>query len=381
MNPAELFRQETNTVQLAPGDFLFREGEKGDKMYVLLEGEIDIFLGDFVLETAGPGALLGEMALIDDSPRTANAVAKTPSPPGANRPAPVSFSRSADTAFCDACDENAGRSPASHERRDGGAIASLERDAALLFRSRACGVIFRRMRIVAQYLLFAAIATTGCGQQAPTAADFAAQRQRMVEQQLKPRGIKDERVLAAMAKVPREEFIPADARADAYEDGPLPIGYDQTISQPYIVAFMTEQLRPKPSDRVLEIGSGSGYQAAILAELVADVYTIEIVEPLAKTAEATLQRLGYKNVHIKVGDGYKGWPEEAPFDAIIVTCAPEKVPQPLVDQLKDGGRMVIPVGERFAQQLYLLEKKNGQLKESATLPVRFVPMLREAQKK
>jgi protein-L-isoaspartate(D-aspartate) O-methyltransferase len=182
-------------------------------------------------------------------------------------------------------------------------------------------------------------------------------------------------------KVPREEFIPMDARADAYEDGPLPIGYDQTISQPYVVAFMTEQLRPKQSDRVLEIGSGSGYQAAILGELVAEIYTIEIVEPLAKSAEATLQRLGYNNVHIKVGDGYKGWPEEAPFDAIIVTCAPEKIPQPLVDQLKDGGRMVIPVGERFAQQLYLLEKKNGQLKESVTLPVRFVPMLREAPKK
>jgi len=203
----------------------------------------------------------------------------------------------------------------------------------------------------------------------------------MVEHQLKARGIKDERVLAAMAKVPREQFIPADARTDAYEDGPLPIGYDQTISQPYIVAFMTEQLRPKSSDRVLEIGSGSGYQAAILAELVADVYTIEIIEPLAKTAEATLQRLAYKNVHIKVGDGYKGWPEEAPFDAVIVTCAPEKVPQSLVDQLKEGGRMVIPVGERFAQQLYLLEKKNGQLKESATLPVRFVPMLRDRQRK
>lgn len=237
------------------------------------------------------------------------------------------------------------------------------------------------MRIVAQYLLFAAIATTGCGQQAPTAAEFATHRQRMVEQQLKPRGIKDERVLAAMAKVPREEFVPADARPSAYEDGPLPIGYDQTISQPYVVAFMTEQLRPKRSDRVLEIGSGSGYQAAILGELVTEVYTIEIVEPLAKSAEAILQRLGYNNVHTKVGDGYKGWPEEAPFDAIIVTCAPEKVPQPLVDQLKDGGRMVIPVGERFAQQLYLLEKKNGQLKESVTLPVRFVPMLREAQKK
>ena len=237
------------------------------------------------------------------------------------------------------------------------------------------------MRIVAQSLLFAAIATTGCGQQTPTAAEFATHRQRMVEQQLKPRGIKDERVLAAMGKVPREEFVPADVRRSAYEDGPLPIGYDQTISQPYVVAFMTEQLRPKRSDRVLEIGSGSGYQAAILGELVAEIYTIEIVEPLAKSAEATLQRFGYNNVHIKVGDGYKGWPEEAPFDAIIVTCAPEKVPQPLVDQLKDGGRMVVPVGERFAQQLYLLEKKNGQLKESVTLPVRFVPMLREAQKK
>ncbi len=236
------------------------------------------------------------------------------------------------------------------------------------------------MRIVAQYLLFAAIATTGCGQQAPSAGNFAAQRQRMVEQQLKPRGIKDERVLAAMAKVLREEFVPMDARSDAYEDGPLPIGYDQTISQPYIVAFMTEQLRLKPSDHVLEIGSGSGYQAAILAELVTEVYTIEIVEPLGKSAEATLQRLGYRNVHVKMGDGYKGWPEEAPFDAIIVTCAPEKVPQPLVDQLKDGGRMVIPVGEQFAQQLYLLEKKSGQLKESATLPVRFVPMQRESRK-
>ncbi len=201
----------------------------------------------------------------------------------------------------------------------------------------------------------------------------------MVEQQLKPRGIEDERVLAAMAKVPREEFIPLNVRSAAYEDGPLPIGYDQTISQPYIVAFMTEQLRSKPTDRVLEIGSGSGYQAAILAALTAEVYTVELVEPLAKTAEANLQRLGYNNVHVRLGDGYKGWPEEAPFDAIIVTCAPAKVPQPLIDQLKEGGRMVIPVGEQYAQQLYLLEKNNGQLKESATLPVRFVPMLREAQ--
>src|SRR5215211_466882 len=238
-----------------------------------------------------------------------------------------------------------------------------------------------RVQRLSQCLLIAALAPAACGQQQDAPSNFPAQRQRMVEQQLKPRGIKDDRVLTAMAKVPREEFIPVDMRMDAYEDGPLPIGYDQTISQPYVVAFMTEQLRPKPSDRVLEIGSGSGYQAAILAELVAEVYTIEIVEPLAKSAEATLQRLGYNSVHIKSGDGYKGWPEEAPFDAIIVTCAPENVPQRLVDQLKDGGHMVIPVGERFAQQLYLLEKKNGQLKESATLPVRFVPMQRESEKK
>ena len=201
----------------------------------------------------------------------------------------------------------------------------------------------------------------------------------MVQRQLVARGIKDERVLAAMAKVPREEFVPLEVRTDSYEDGPLPIGHSQTISQPYIVAFMTEQLQPKPTDRVLEIGTGSGYQAAILAELMKEIYSVEIVEPLAKGAEATLARLGYTNIHIKVGDGYKGWPEESPFDAIIVTCAPDKVPPPLIDQLKDGGRLVIPVGERFAQELYLLEKKNGQLKESVTLPVRFVPMAREGK--
>jgi protein-L-isoaspartate(D-aspartate) O-methyltransferase len=229
-------------------------------------------------------------------------------------------------------------------------------------------------------LILAAIAASGCGQNASSVSDFTAQRQEMVQRQLMTRGINDARVLAAMAKVPREEFVPLDARAASYEDGPLPIGYGQTISQPYIVAFMTEQLRPKPNDRVLEVGTGSGYQAAILAELVSEVYSIEIVGPLAKNAKTTLQRLGYKNVHVKIGDGYKGWPEEGPFDAIIVTCAPDKVPQPLVDQLKDDGRMVVPVGDRFAQQLYLLEKKNGQLKQSATLPVRFVPMTSEAAK-
>ena len=183
-----------------------------------------------------------------------------------------------------------------------------------------------------------------------------------------------------MGKVPREEFVPENARANAYTDEPLPIGYDQTISQPYIVAFMTQQLRPQQKDHVLEIGTGSGYQAAILAELVGEVYSIEIIDPLAKKAEATLQRLGYKNVHVKTGDGYKGWPEHAPFDAIIVTCAPDHVPQPLIDQLKQNGRMIIPVGGLGDQSLYLLEKKNGKLERQAVLPVRFVPMAGEAQK-
>jgi protein-L-isoaspartate(D-aspartate) O-methyltransferase len=204
----------------------------------------------------------------------------------------------------------------------------------------------------------------------------------MVEQQLKPRGIHDERVLNAMAKVPREEFVPENLRPQAYADSALPISHDQTISQPFIVALMTEQLRPQPTDRVLEVGTGSGYQAAVLAELVKDVYTIEIIEPLAKDASTRLARLDYKNAHVKVGDGYQGWPEVAPFDSIIVTCAPDKVPQPLTQQLKENGRMIIPVGSTpMDQQLYLLEKKNGQLAQTAILPVRFVQMTGEAQKK
>src|SRR5205814_2155171 len=237
-----------------------------------------------------------------------------------------------------------------------------------------------RVHRVWQCLMLVGLALPTCNPAQTQVADFPAQRERMVKEQIVMRGVVEERVLAAMRKVPREEFVPAEFRAESYTDRPLPIGYDQTISQPFIVAFMTEELRPQPIDRVLEIGTGSGYQAAILAELVSEVYSIEIVDPLAKNAEATLQRLGYKNVHLKIGDGYKGWPEERPFDAIIVTCAPDKVPKPLVDQLKDDGRMVIPVGDRFAQQLYLLEKRNGQLKQSATLPVRFVPMTSEGQK-
>jgi len=183
-----------------------------------------------------------------------------------------------------------------------------------------------------------------------------------------------------MGKVPRHEFVPADVRSFAYADHPLPIGHGQTISQPFIVAFMTEKLDPKPTDHVLEIGTGSGYQAAVLSELVATVHTIEIVAPLARRAEADLKRLGYTNVTARAGDGYKGWPEAAPFDAIIVTCAPDHVPQPLVDQLKEGGRMVVPVEPAYDQSLYLLEKKGNKVERRAILPVRFVPMTGEKGK-
>jgi protein-L-isoaspartate(D-aspartate) O-methyltransferase len=207
-------------------------------------------------------------------------------------------------------------------------------------------------------------------------SDLAAQRERMVKEQIADRGVTDERVLVAMRTVPREKFVPEKFRPSSYDDGPLPIGYDQTISQPYVVALMTEQLRPQSGHQILEVGTGSGYQAAVLAGIVAEVYSIEIVKPLARSAETILQQLGYKNVHIKTGDGYKGWPERAPFDGIIVTCAPDHVPQPLVDQLKEGGRMVIPVGPPLAQELYVVQKTNGQLRQSALLDVRFVPMTR-----
>lgn len=237
------------------------------------------------------------------------------------------------------------------------------------------------MRRISHLVILGLIAVTGCGQAPTTVADYAGQRERMVKEQMVMRGISGERVLAAMRKVPREEFVPEAWRAASYADQPLPIGYDQTISQPYIVAFMTEELKPRPEDKVLEIGTGSGYQAAILAELVAQVYSIEIIEPLGKGAQETLERLGYKNVHVKVGDGYKGWPEHAPFDAVIVTCAPDHVPRPLVEQLKEGGRMIIPVGPAGNQDLYLLEKEKGELKQRAVTPVRFVPMTGEAEKK
>ena len=199
----------------------------------------------------------------------------------------------------------------------------------------------------------------------------------MVREQIAARGITNLRVLEFMARVPRHEFMPAEQRSRAYEDGPLPIGHGQTISQPYIVAFMTEALDPKPTDRVLEVGTGSGYQAAVLAGLVAEVWSIELVEPLARRAETALQRLGFTHVKVRCGDGHLGWPEAAPFDAIIVTCAPEEVPRALVDQLKTGGRMIIPVGSQWGnQELVLLRKTPAGLEKRAVLPVRFVPMLR-----
>jgi protein-L-isoaspartate(D-aspartate) O-methyltransferase len=203
-------------------------------------------------------------------------------------------------------------------------------------------------------------------------------RQRMVQEQLAgpSRGITNGRVLAAMERVPRHEFVPAYLRASAYDDCALPIGHGQTLSQPYIVALMTEQLEPRPTDRMLEIGTGSGYQAAILAGLVQELYTVEIIEPLATRAAAVLTELAVTNVHVRAGDGYQGWPEAAPFDGIIVTCAPERVPPPLVDQLREGGRMIIPVGEAGDQHLFLLRKHEGKLEQRAVLPVRFVPMTR-----
>ncbi len=208
-------------------------------------------------------------------------------------------------------------------------------------------------------------------------ATLAAARARLVREQITARGISDARVLGAMAKVPRHEFVPAAVRARAYEDGPLPIGHGQTISQPYVVAFMTAALEPKPGDRILEIGTGSGYQAAVLSGLVAEVLSIELVEPLARRAKADLKRLGFANVKVRCGDGYLGWPEAAPFDAIIVTCAPEQVPLALVAQLKPGGRMILPVGSRGGpQELYLLRKGPAGLEQQAVLPVRFVPMVK-----
>lgn len=204
-------------------------------------------------------------------------------------------------------------------------------------------------------------------------------RSEMVEQQIAARGVKDTRVLDAMRAVPRHLFLPPEQAGHAYEDRPLPIGSGQTISQPYIVAFMTEQLDLSGKDRVLEIGTGSGYQTAVLSRLAAKVFTIEIRPELAEAARERLASLGAKNVEVRAADGYRGWPEEGPFDAILVAAAPERIPPPLLEQLALGGRMVIPVG-RFYQELKVIERTPDGLKESSVLPVRFVPFVGEAER-
>ncbi|HSO87404.1 MAG TPA: protein-L-isoaspartate(D-aspartate) O-methyltransferase [Draconibacterium sp.] len=209
---------------------------------------------------------------------------------------------------------------------------------------------------------------------------FSGQRSQMVKTQIEARGISDPAVLKAIRKVERHRFVMPENISKAYNDYPLPIEEGQTISQPYIVAFMTEVLNLKPSDKVLEIGTGSGYQAAILAEICDSVFTIEIFPKLTKKAQGIFNELGYKNIFCKTGDGYLGWPEHAPFDAVIVTCAPSKIPEPLKNQLAEGGRMIIPVDEFYGQSLVLLEKRKGKLREEKVLPVRFVPMINEKGK-
>jgi protein-L-isoaspartate(D-aspartate) O-methyltransferase len=206
-------------------------------------------------------------------------------------------------------------------------------------------------------------------------ADFKPQRERMVQAHIQARGIRHKGVLDAMRNTPRHLFVPEEIRGRAYDDTPLPIGHGQTISQPYIVASMSELLRPQPSDRVLEIGCGSGYQAAILSPLVKHVYTMEIVEPLARQSEQLLRQLGYKNITVRLGDGYEGWPEEAPFDKIIITAAPPEMPEALIRQLKNGGRLVAPIGREWQELVVLDKDERGRVTQRREYPVMFVPMV------
>ncbi len=237
-------------------------------------------------------------------------------------------------------------------------------------------------------MLFALFVVPGCREtNAPTTRvsdrseeAYAQARERMVQTQIVRRGVKNHLTIAAMKAVPRHRFVPESLREEAYADHPLPIGLDQTISQPYIVAYMTEALALEGGEKVLEIGTGSGYQAAVLAEIADSVFSIEILKPLANRASEQLKELGYKNVYVRYGDGYQGWPDHAPFDAIIVTAAPDHIPQPLKDQLKIGGRLVIPVGARY-QELLLITRTEKGFEEKRLLPVRFVPMTGEAQEK
>ena len=234
------------------------------------------------------------------------------------------------------------------------------------------------------FLWFGAlVGTMGCNQGSGANTPMTdptrqAERHAMVDSQIVARGISDPMVLQAMRRVPRHRFVTENEQNDAYEDRPLPIGHGQTISQPYIVGFMTEALKLQGTEKVLEVGTGSGYQAAVLAEIVSKVYTIEIVEPLAHRSKATLDQLGYTNVHVRPGDGYQGWPTESPFDAIILTAAPDHIPQPLLDQLAIGGRLILPVG-KYLQELVLIHRTEEGYQQTPLLPVAFVPMTGQAQ--
>jgi protein-L-isoaspartate(D-aspartate) O-methyltransferase len=229
-------------------------------------------------------------------------------------------------------------------------------------------------------MIFLLLSCSGQSEPEDKNLKYTEYRHRMVETQIERRHITDRQVLEAMRTVPRHLFVPKEYRSEAYRDGPLPIGKGQTISQPYIVAIMTELLALDSTSKVLEIGTGSGYQAAVLAEISDSVYTIEIIPELAQQADRLLDSLGYVDIHVRAGDGYVGWPEAAPFDAIIVTAAAPRIPEPLVEQLKTGGRMVIPVGD-FSQELMLLTKSGDGVVEKSIIPVRFVPMTGEVQNK
>jgi len=235
-------------------------------------------------------------------------------------------------------------------------------------------------RKILSLLLILAVAVA-CMAAAPQEDELAVARQRMVAEQIRVRGITDPAVLAAVEAVPRHLFVPESERRGAYEDRPLPIGAGQTISQPYIVALMTSLLGVRPGDRILEVGTGSGYQAAVLSRLAAEVYSIEILKPLGERARRTLAELGYRNVRIRIGDGYEGWPDAAPFDGIVVTAAPARIPDPLLRQLKTGGKLVIPVGETYQDLIVLTKRKDGGFDRENVLPVRFVPMTGEAERK